>query len=101
MYKKNYASRRYVIIFIFSAVAFLFVIKLYYLQIVDNKYSLTAKNLVVRTITEYPMRGRIYDRNGKLIVYNDAVYDLMVVPRQVKNLDTIEFCSLLNIDTVF
>ncbi len=101
MYKKNYASRKYVIIFIFIAVAFLFAIKLYYLQIVDNKYSSTAKNLVVRTITEYPMRGRIYDRNGKLIVYNDAVYDLMVVPRQVKNLDTNEFCTLLNIDTVF
>ena len=101
MYKKNYASRKYVIIFVFIAVALLFSIKLYYLQIVDNKYSTSAKNLVVRTVTEYPMRGRIYDRNGKLIVYNDAVYDLMVVPRQVKNLDTAEFCMLLDIDTAY
>ena len=101
MYKKDYASRKYVIIFIFIVVVVLFFIKLYYLQIADNKYGTSAKNLVLRTTTEYPMRGRIYDRNGELIVYNDAVYDLMVIPRQVKNIDTVEFCNLLVIDSVF
>lgn len=101
MYKKDYSSRKYVIISIFVVVALLFVIKLYYLQIADNKYSTYAKNMVLRTITEYPMRGLIYDRNNKLIVYNDAVYDLMVIPRQVKNIDTSEFCSLLDIDSAF
>jgi penicillin-binding protein 2 len=101
MYKRNYASRKYVIIFIFIVVAILFFIKLYYLQVADNKYGNSANNLVLRTTTEYPMRGRIYDRNGKLIVYNDAVYDLMVIPRQVKNPDTAEFCKLLDVDTVF
>jgi penicillin-binding protein 2 len=101
MYKKNYSSRKYVIISIFVFVALLFLIKLYFLQISDNKYSTSANNLVLRTITEYPQRGKIYDRNGKLIVYNDAVYDLMVIPRQVTNIDTAEFCSLLGIDTAF
>jgi len=82
-------------------VLFLFIVKLYYLQVIENKYSTSAKNLVIRTVTEYPMRGLIYDRNGKLIVYNDAVYDLMVIPRQIKNLDTAEFCTLLNIDSTY
>ncbi len=101
MYKKDYSSRKYVVIVIFSMILILYIVKLFYLQVVENKYSTSANNLVIRTVTEYPMRGLIYDRNGKLIVYNDAVYDLMVIPRQIKNLDTNEFCSLLNIDTVF
>lgn len=101
MYKKDFSSRKYVIIFIFTVVLVLFIIKLYYLQVVENKYSTSAKNLVIRTVTEYPMRGLIYDRTGKLIVYNDAVYDLMVIPRQIKNFDTNEFCTLLNIDTIY
>lgn len=101
MYKRDYTSRKYVIIFIFTMVLFLFIVKLYYLQVIENKYSTSAKNLVIRTVTEYPMRGLIYDRNGKLIVYNDAVYDLMVIPRQIKNLDTAEFCTLLNIDSTY
>ncbi len=101
MYKRDYTSRKYVVIFIFTMILALFVVKLYYLQVVENKYSTSAKNLVIRTVTEYPMRGLIYDRKGKLMVYNDAVYDLMVIPRQIKNLDTNEFCTLLNIDSAY
>jgi len=101
MYKRDYTSRKYVVIFIFTMILVLFVVKLFYLQVVENKYSTSAKNLVIRTITEYPMRGLIYDRHGKLVVYNDAVYDLMVIPRQIKKLDTNEFCMLLNIDTAY
>ena len=101
MYKRDYSSRRFVIILIFIAVALIYVVKLYYLQVVENKYVTTAKGMTLRKVTEYPARGKIYDRNGNLIVYNDAVYDLMVIPRQVKNIDTAEFCRLLAIDTVF
>ena len=101
MYKKDYSSRRFIIILVFVAVAMLYVIKLYYLQVADNKYSHTAKGMVIRKVIEYPARGRIYDRNNKLIVYNDAVYDLMVIPRQVSNLDTAEFCKLLDIDKAY
>ncbi len=101
MFKKDYSSRRYVIILIFIAVALLYVVKLYYLQVVDNRYGVTAKGMVLRKLTEYPARGRIYDRNNNLIVYNDAVYDLMVIPRQISNLDTVEFCRLLGIDSAY
>ncbi len=101
MYKKDFSSRKYVIILIFITVAITYLIKLYNLQVVSPSLSDKAKGLVMRQITEYPRRGRIYDRNNKLIVYNDAVYDLMVIPRQVKDMDTDEFCSLLEIDTSF
>ena len=101
MYKRDYSSRQYIIIFIFIAVALLYAVKLYYLQVVDNRYSKTAKGMVLRKTTEYPARGRIYDRNNNLIVYNDAVYDLLVVPRQISHLDTAEFCKLLGIDSVY
>ena len=98
MYKKDYSSRRFVIIFIFITITLIYVVKLYYIQVEDNRYLKTAKGMTLRKITEYPARGKIYDRNNKLIVYNDAVYDLMVIPRQVKNLDTADFCKLLGID---
>ena len=50
-----------------------------------------------RYITEYPARGLVYDREGKLMVYNEAAYDLMVIPRQVQEFDTLDFCELIGI----
>jgi len=61
---------------------------------------LSADNNVLRYVTQYPARGLIYDRNKKLIVYNQAAYDLMVVPAQVTKIDTSEFCTLLGINRV-
>jgi cell division protein FtsI/penicillin-binding protein 2 len=50
------------------------------------------------TMPQYPARGLIYDRNGELLVYNEAAYDLMVVPHQVQNIDTAELCKIIGID---
>ena len=71
--------------------------KLFIIQVVKNTYRLSADNNVLRYITQYPARGLIYDRKGKLIVYNQAAYDLMVVPAQVTKIDTAGFCDLLGI----
>lgn len=98
MYIKDYSSRKIVIIGIFILVAILFVIRLFYLQVIDNSYKLSAENIVLRYVTQYPARGRVFDRNGDLLVYNEAAYDLMVIPRQVKNPDTAALCKLLGID---
>jgi penicillin-binding protein 2 len=97
MSEKLNARRRYVIITIFIIVAVIFLVKLFLLQVLDHDYKLFAKNNVLRYITRYPARGLIYDRNGELLVYNEAAYDLLVIPRQVKEVDTAEFCRLLNI----
>ena len=82
---------------IFILIALLYISRLFYLQVIDNSYKFSAENIVLRTITQYPARGIIRDRNGKLMVYNDAAYDLMVIPRQAKNIDTVRFCKLANI----
>ncbi|MCX6287121.1 MAG: penicillin-binding protein 2 [Bacteroidetes bacterium] len=92
------AYRRLIIIGIFLAVGLIFIVRLFYVQILVDKYILSANNNVLRYITQYPARGLIYDRNGKLLVYNEAAYDLMVIPRQAKNVDTMELCRLLGID---
>jgi len=81
---------------IFTSVVF--IIRLFYLQVIDNSYQLhPLKNSAVKVTYDYPERGYIYDRNGMLLVANQLSYDIMIIPREVKPLDTIEFCSLLKI----
>jgi penicillin-binding protein 2 len=74
-----------------------FLAKLFYIQLVDDRYARMAEsNTIVKEI-EYPFRGLIYDRNGKLLVYNTPEYDLFVVRKEVTNLDTALFCSVFNL----
>ncbi len=103
----NLSSRKLLIIGIFIAVGIVYVMKLFLLQVVDDQYKTMADNNALRYITQYPARGKVFDRNGELLVYNEAVYDLMVVPRQtiIKDtldpnypFDTMGLCRLLEID---
>lgn len=94
----QYSDRKYIIMAIFSAIIIIFMARLFYIQIIDDQYKLTARNQAFRYMTDYPARGNIFDRNGKRLVYNQAAYDLMVIPHQVKNLDTLDFCATLGID---
>ena len=75
----------------------LLVMRIFYLQIVDDTLKLKSENNAIKKKYEYPERGYMYDRKGKLLVANQASYDIMVIPREVKNTDTLEFCQLLNI----
>jgi penicillin-binding protein 2 len=77
--------------------ALLLVIRIFYLQFIDDSFKLKSDNNAIKIKYDYPERGYIYDRNGKLLVANQASYDIMVVPRDVKNIDTLEFCQLLAI----
>ncbi len=97
MYSKDYSSRKNIIIALFILMGIIFIVRLFYLQVVATSYKLSADNIVTRNIREYPARGRIFDRNGNLMVFNEAAYDLLVIPRQIKNLDTISFCQLCDI----
>ena len=96
-------ARRLLVYGIFLAVGLAFVVKLFSLQVLDKKYKVLADNNALRYVTQYPARGKVYDRNGELLVFNEAVYDLMVVPKQaisrdtLKPFDTAEFCRLLDI----
>lgn len=79
-------------------IAITFLGRLSYLQIFSFSTEQLMEDPAIKAIYDYPERGYIYDRNGKLLVGNDPAYDVMVIPREVKPLDTLEFCSLLGID---
>ena len=75
----------------------LLVIRLFYLQVVNDSFKLKSDNNAIKIKYDYPERGYIYDRKGKLLVANQPSYDIMVIPREIKNLDTLEFCELLDV----
>lgn len=92
-----FENRRFIIQGVFILIGIVFLVKLFALQVVDKTYQMKADRNIVHTITEYPFRGLMYDRNKKLIVYNEPIYDLMVIPRDVYVADTAEFCQLFDI----
>ncbi len=90
-------TKRIVISFIFIATAFIFIVKLFYIQVIDDTYKLSAENNTLRHVTVYPSRGIVFDRNRKIIIANQSTYDLKVVPRSVEAFDTLAFCKLTGI----
>jgi len=78
-------------------VGLVFLIKLFSIQVLSDNYMQAAENNILQRIIEYPYRGLVYDRNGQLLVINDPIYDLMVVPMEVEVKDTTLFCSLFDI----
>lgn len=90
-------NRKYIIQFVIILVGLIYLVKLFHIQVMDTNYKLAAEHNIIQRVDEFPFRGLIYDRNQKLIVYNNPVFDLMVVPREVKPLDTANFCRLFNI----
>jgi penicillin-binding protein 2 len=95
--KDAYINRKYVIMALIVLASLALIIKLFRIQVVEDSYRLSADNNVLRYITQYPARGLILDRNGKMLVSNQAAYDIMVVPTQTSKLDTLEFCNTLGI----
>jgi penicillin-binding protein 2 len=95
--KDAYINRKYVITAFIVLASLALIIKLFRIQVVEDKYKLSADNNVLRYVTQYPARGLILDRNGKILVSNQAAYDIMVVPALTLKLDTTEFCNTLGI----
>lgn len=90
-------NRKYIIIGVFCLVGLIYLSRLFYLQILDDSYSLESSNNSIKRVIEIPYRGQIYDRNSELIVYNTPVYDLYVTPRQVRIPDTTAFCRMMEL----
>ena len=89
-------NRHKVVVGIFLLIAIIFITKLFYIQVVNDNYKFSANNNVLRYDVQQAARGLIYDRDSNLIVANVPAYDLMIVPRELKNktIDTLDFCSL-------
>ena len=97
--RKDYKleRRKYVIGGIVLVIACIYVVRLFSLQVLNDDYKQHADGNAFLKKTQYPSRGLIYDRNGKLLVFNQPAYDITFVPREVTELDTLDFCRTLNI----
>ena len=90
-------QRSFLLYFLVTLIGFVFIGRLFQLQIINGQDDDPIHNSAVKTLYDYPERGFIYDRNGKLLVANQLSYDVMIQPNQVTPLDTAEFCLLLRI----
>jgi penicillin-binding protein 2 len=92
-----FASRKYLFIAAVSVVSFILIARLFYIQVVEDAYQQFAENNYLQKKLVYPTRGLIYDRNQNLLVASKTVYDVMVTPSKVKDIDTALFCDILDI----
>ena len=98
MRRPDYSYRRLVIGGISILIVVIYAIRLFSLQIMSEDYRRTADSNAFLKRVQYPSRGLIYDRKGKLVVYNEVSYDVMIVTNEAKNhLDTLAFCEALGI----
>lgn len=91
-------NRKYTIQGLFILAALILLGTLFYIQVASDKYFISAESNVLRKIYTFPARGVIFDRNEKPLAQNEAVYDLMVIPNQVKTFDTAALCQIIDID---
>ena len=97
MKDNSYESRKYILSGAILLIFITYLTQLFALQIRNEDYKSKADSNAFYKKTLYPSRGQMYDRNGKLLVYNKPAYDITFVPREIKELDTLEFCKTLNI----
>lgn len=93
----NYDKRKYILSGVIILVLVTYLCQIYNLQINNTDYKTKADSNAFYKKTLYPARGLMYDRNGKLVVYNQPSYDITFVPREIKDIDTLELCKTLDI----
>ncbi len=93
----NLEKRRWVIGGFILVIAVIYLVRLFNLQVLDDKYKAYADSNAFLRKAVYPSRGIIYDRDNRLVVYNQPAYDVMIIPRDVHEFDSIDFCSTINI----
>ena len=94
----RFKERYRVITGIFLFITTIFLSKLFYIQVINDDYKFSANNNALRYDVQQAVRGLIYDRDSNLIVANVPAYDLMIIPRELKEIDTIKFCQLVDIN---
>jgi penicillin-binding protein 2 len=89
-------GRKEIIQIVFVLVGIVFLIKLFFIQVVDGRYKQLADSNAIRAEVDYPVRGLIKDRYGKLIVYNTPEFDLNIIHKEVKDFDSTRFCEVFS-----
>lgn len=92
------AKRRYIIAGFICVIVAIYIFRLFSLQVGDDKYKENAESNAFLRRVIYPARGLIYDRNERLVVFNQPAYDVMLIPKDVGDFDTLALCKVLNID---
>ena len=97
--RKDYKleKRKYVIGGFIIVIALIYLVRLFGLQVIDTRYKDSADSNAFLRKAIYPSRGIIYDRDGRLVVFNQPAYDVMLVPRDVQEFDTLDFCRTVSI----
>ena len=94
----DYTNRKYIIGAITLAIVLIYIVRLFTLQIMSDDFRKSADSNAFLKKIEFPSRGLIYDRNGKLLVYNQPAYDIMVVMNEARDhIDTLDLCQTLGI----
>lgn len=93
----NARNKIFFLVILILSITLLYIFRLFQIQILKDEYKLASLNNSIRRVTVYPARGLIYDRNGKVLVENQAAYDVMVIPIQVQSFDTVSFCEMFGI----
>ncbi len=93
----QFTDRKYVFAVIIVVVGLVYIARLFHIQVLDKSYEQFAISNAQSVRIIYPARGLIFDRNGEMMVYNQAAYDIMITPRQLETFDTTEICRILDI----
>ncbi len=94
----NFDNRKYIISFLFILIGVVFIFRLAYMQLIDDQWKNRAAQISENKIITYPARGIVYDRNQNILISNQVFYDLLVIPKEVEDIDSVAFAKLLNID---
>ncbi|WP_417885130.1 penicillin-binding protein 2 [Zunongwangia sp.] len=90
--------RKFLLYIIILTTGIVFVARLLYLQVIDDSFTIRSQDNAIKVTYDYPQRGYIYDRDGKLLVSNQPSYDVMVIPRNLKPFDTTELCNIISLE---
>jgi penicillin-binding protein 2 len=91
-------QRPAVILLVIFLLSGILLVKLFAIQVLDDSFLKRAESNAIQRIVDHPYRGLVYDRSGKLMVFNNPIFDLMVVPREFHLKDTAKFCELFRIN---
>ncbi|MDR2127010.1 MAG: penicillin-binding protein 2 [Prevotellaceae bacterium] len=94
-------NKNKIVLFATCLAVFIIIAKLFYMQVINDEYKQTAKRNALYYQTQYPARGLIYDRHKNILVSNQTMYDITVIPREISSFDTLELCKILNVTENF
>ena len=95
--KFQFSNRKYVVSAVAVIVTVVYIVRLFSLQILSEEYKKNADSNAFRKEIQYPSRGLILDRKGKLMVFNEPSYNIMVVMQEQLGVDTADFCRTIGI----